>query len=97
MKVQQKAEERINISKEEPTPFLAAVAELAKSRGFEVAEVKDGILKLNLEGKFAAMVDESGSMGYHPYNEVFDIMGEVSKLRKSIPIEEPEQGMQMNM
>ena len=43
------------------------------------------------------MVDESGAMAYHPYDEVFDIMQEVSELRKSIPLEDTGQGMQMNM
>lgn len=43
------------------------------------------------------MVDETGAINYHPHNEVFDIMHEVSELRKSIPLEDTGQGMQMNM
>ena len=49
-------------------------------------------MNLNLIGGFAAAVDETGAMNYHPYKEVFDMMDEVAKLR-----EEPEEGMQMNM
>lgn len=59
--------------------------------------VKDGALTLTLKGEFAVMVDESGAINYHPYDEVFDIMQEVSELRKSIPLEDAAQGMQMNM
>jgi len=54
-------------------------------------------LTLTLKGEFAVMIDESGAMAYHPYDEAFDIMQEVSELRKSIPLEESRQGMQMNM
>lgn len=85
------------ISTEGMTPFLSAVAELAKSKGFEIKGVRDGALTLTLRSEFAVMVDESGALNYHPYNEVFNIMDEVSELRKSIPMEETEQGMQMNM
>lgn len=53
--------------KEEMSPFFSAVAELAGSRGFEVAGVKGGALNLNLNGEFAAIVDETGAMNYHPY------------------------------
>lgn len=52
------------------SPFFSAVAELAVSRGFEVAGVNEGALTLNLNGEFAAMVDETGAMNYHPYKEV---------------------------
>ncbi len=83
--------------KEEMSPFFMAVAELAENRGFEVEYVKGGALHLNLNGEFAAAVDETGAMSYHPYKEVFDMMDEVAKLRGEIPGEEPEEGMQMNM
>lgn len=53
--------------KEERSPFFSAVAELAGSRGFEVAGVNEGALTLNLNGEFAAMVDETGAMNYHPW------------------------------
>ena len=79
------------------TPFFSAVAELAKDKGFKMQGVKDGALTLTLKGEFAVMVDESGAINYHPYDEVFDIMQEVSELRKSIPLEDTAQGMQMNM
>ena len=59
--------------------------------------VQGGALTLTLKGEFAVVVDESGAMAYHPYDEVFDIMQEVSELRKSIPLEDTAQGMQMNM
>lgn len=82
-------------SKKEMSPFLSAVAELAGSRGFEVADVNEGALTLN--GEFAAMVDETGAMNYHPYKEVFDMMDEVLKMRAEIPYDNPEEGMQLNM
>jgi hypothetical protein len=71
--------------KEEMSPFFSAVAELAESRGFEVAGVKGGALNLNLNGEFASAVDETGAMNYHPYKEVFDMMDEVLKIREEIP------------
>ena len=71
--------------KEEMSPFFLAVAELAENRGFEVDGVKGGALHLNLNGEFAAAVDETGAMSYHPYKEVFDMMDEVAKLREEIP------------
>ena len=83
--------------KEEMSPFFMAVAELAENRGFEVGGVKGGALHLNLNGEFAAAVDETGAMSYYPYKEVFDMMDEVAKLREEIPGEEPEEGMQLNM
>ncbi|MDE6943497.1 MAG: hypothetical protein K2P66_03640 [Lachnospiraceae bacterium] len=83
--------------KEEMSPFFFAVAELAVSRGFEVADVNEGALSLNLNGEFAVMVDKTGAMNYHPYKEVFDMMDEVAKLWEEIPGEEREEGMQMNM
>lgn len=83
--------------KEEMSSFFFAVAELAVSRGFEVADVNEGTLTLNLNGEFAAMVDETGAMNYHPYKEVFDMMDEVLKIRAEIPYDNPEEGMQLNM
>ena len=85
------------ISTEGMTPFFAAVAELAKSKGFKIKGAQGGALTLTLKSEFAVMIDESGAMAYHPYDEVFDIMQEVSELRKSIPLEDTGQGMQMNM
>ena len=41
-------------------------------------------MNLNLIGGFAAAVDETGAMNYHPYKEVFDMMDEVAKLREEI-------------
>lgn len=43
------------------------------------------------------MIDESGAMNYHPLDEIYDIMIDVQRLRKSIQIEETKNGMQMNM
>ena len=83
--------------KEEMSPFFSAVAELAVSRGFEVADVNKGVLTLNLNGEFAAMVDETGAMNYHPYKAVFDMMDEVLKIRAEIPYDNPGEGMQLNM
>lgn len=85
------------ISMEGMTPFFSAVAELAKSKGFKIKGAQGGALTLTLKEEFAVMVDESGAINYHPYDEVFDIMQEVSELRKSIPLEDTAQGMQMNM
>ena len=67
------------------------------SRGFEVADVNEGALSLNLNGEFAVMVDKTGAMNYHPYKEVFDMMDEVLKIRAEIPYDNPEEGMQLNM
>jgi hypothetical protein len=93
----QKWKEVADRLKEEMSPFFSAVAELAVSRGFEVADVNEGALTLNLNGEFAAMVDETGAMNYHPYKEVFDMMDEVLKIRAEIPDDNPEEGMQLNM
>ena len=54
-------------------------------------------MNLNSNGEFAAEVDETGAMNYHPYKEVFDMMDEVAKLCEEIPGEEPEEGMKLNM
>lgn len=83
--------------KEEMIPFFSVVAELAGSRGVEVAGAKGGALNLNLNGEFAAAVDETGVMNYHPYKEVFDMMDEVLKIQTEIPCDNPEEGMQLNM
>ena len=72
--------------------FKKLVNDAAKMKG-----VQGGALTLTLKSEFAVMIDESGAMAYHPYDEVFDIMQEVSELRKSIPLEDTGQGMQMNM
>lgn len=85
------------ISTEGMSPFFAAVVELAKSKGFKMEGVQGGALTLTLKCEFAVMVDESGAVNYHPYDEVFDIIQEVSELRKSIPFEGTGLGMQMNM
>ena len=85
------------ISTEGVTPFFSAVTELASSKGFKMKGVQDGALTLTIKGEFAVVVDEMGAINYHPYNEEIDIAQEVSELRKSIPMEEIEQGMQMNM
>lgn len=78
------------------TPFLTEVAAWAKQRGFEVEKTKMGVL-MYLKGKFVAMVDESGMMGYHPFDEAFELLDEVKKIRNRIPKEDMNQGMQMNM
>ncbi len=59
------------ISTEGMTSFFSAVAELAKSKGFKMKGVQGGALTLTLKGEFAVVVDESGAMAYHPYDEVF--------------------------
>ena len=95
------SEDRQPVEEEIPTegmtPFFAAVTELAKSKGFKMKGVQGGALTLTVKGEFAVIVDESGAISYHPYDEVFDIMQGVSELRKSIPFEGTGQGMQMNM
>ena len=85
------------ISMEGMTPFFYAVAELARNKGFKMKGMQGGALTLTLKGEFAVVVDESGAISYNPYDEVFDIMDEVSELRKSIPPEDTGQGMRMNM
>jgi len=78
------------------TPFLTEVAAWAKQKGFEIENTRNEV-RIYLEGKFVAMVDESGMMGYHPFNEVFDLLDEVTKIKKSISEEEMKTEMQMNM
>ena len=75
---------------------LRDVRKIYKMGEVEIAAA-DGINFTVGKGEFAVVVDESGAMAYHPYDEVFDIMQEVSELRKSIPLEDTAQGMQMNM
>lgn len=65
-------------------------------KGFALDD-DEGALTLNLNGEFAAMVDETGAMNYHPYKEVFDMMDEVLKIWAEIPYDNPEEGMQLNM
>lgn len=81
----------------EMSEFFSAVSEIAIKKGFETEVKGDGLLYLNLNGKFVAVLDESGTMSYHPYDEIFEIMDEVNQLRKSISAKKIEEGMQMNM
>ena len=78
------------------TPFLTEVAAWAKHRGFEVEQAKT-VIQIYSKGKFVAMVDESGMMGYHPFDEAFELLDELKKIRNRIPKEDMNQGMQMNM
>lgn len=64
--------------------FFEEVSRLAAAHGFEDKGVEHGLLQLHLNGKLAAQVDESGSMLYHPYKEVFDLMDEVTEARDRI-------------
>lgn len=64
--------------------FFEEVSRLAQAKGFEDKGVEHGLLQLYLEGKLAAQVDESGSMLYTPYKEVFDLMEEVNEARQRI-------------
>ena len=81
----------------EMSEFFSAVSEIAIKKGFETEVKGDGLLYLNLNGKFVAVLDESGTMSYHPYDEIFEIMDEVNQLRKSISAKKIEEGIQMNM
>lgn len=64
--------------------FFEEVSRLAEARGFEDKGVERGLLQLYLKGKLAARVDESGSMLYTPYKEVFDLMNDVNDARERI-------------
>nr|WP_290100889.1 DUF4259 domain-containing protein [Enterocloster clostridioformis] len=64
--------------------FFEEVSKLAEARGFEDKGVEHGLLQLYLEGKLAAQVDESGSMLYTPYKEVFGLMEDVNEARQRI-------------
>lgn len=64
--------------------FFEEVSRLAAAHGFEDKGVEHGLLQLHLNGELAAQVDESGSMLYHPYKEVFDLMDEVTEARDRI-------------
>lgn len=80
---------------EELTSFLSEVVAWAEQKGFEVEKTKAGIL-IYSKGQFVAMVDESGTMGYHPFDEAFTLLDELKKIRNRIPKEDMNQGMQMN-
>lgn len=64
--------------------FFEEVSKIATAKGFEDKGVEHGLLQLHLNGELAAEVDESGSMLYHPYREVFDIMDDISAARERI-------------
>lgn len=64
--------------------FFEEVSRLAAAHGFEDKGVEHGLLQLHLNGDLAAQVDESGAMLYHPYKEVFDLMGEINEARGQI-------------
>lgn len=72
--------------------FFEEVSKLATARGLEDKGVEHGLLQLHLHGKLAAQVDESGSMLYHPYKEVFDLMDDVSNARDRISEVQYEKG-----
>ena len=52
----------------EMSEFFSAVSEIAIKKGFETEVKGDGLLYLNMNGKFVAVLDESGAMSYHPYD-----------------------------
>lgn len=58
--------------------FFEEVSKLAETRGFEDKGVEHGLLQLHLNGELAAQVDESGSMLYTPYKEVFALMDDIN-------------------
>ena len=58
----------------EESRFFKDISTVAEKMGFEVKGVKNGLLQLYLEGSRVAQVDESGSLLYHPYPEVFKLM-----------------------
>ena len=64
--------------------FFEEVSRLAEAKGFEDKGVEHGLLQLYLKGKLAAQVDESGSMLYTPYKEVFDLMDDVNDARQRL-------------
>ena len=78
------------------TPFLTEVVAWAKHKGFEVEQAKTEI-QIYSNGKFVAMVDEAGVMGYHPFDETFYLLDEIKNIRNKIPKENMNQGMQMKM
>ena len=78
------------------TPFLTEVAAWAKQKGFEIENTRNG-LQIYLEEQFVAMVDESGMMGYHPFNEAFELLDEVTRIKNRMSEEGMEPEIQMNM
>ena len=68
--------------------FFSEVISWAMHKGFEIEKADGEVLFLNLRGRFAAMVDESGVLAYHPFDEAHDILDEITKIRKSIPKED---------
>lgn len=67
------------------TPFLKEVAAWAKQRGFEVEQTKT-VIQIYSKGKFVAMVDETGMMGYHPFDEAFELLDELKVTVQAAPI-----------
>lgn len=66
--------------------FFSEIISWAIHRGLEVEKADSDVLFLNWRGRFVAMVDESGVLAYH--HEDYDILDEITKIRKSIPKED---------
>lgn len=65
--------------------FFEEVTRIAIENGLEDGGVKNGLLCLLVNGEPAAKVDESGSVLYTPYEEVFSILGKIEEARRRIP------------
>ena len=79
----------------EESRFFKDISTVAKKMGFEVKGVKNGLLQLYLEGSRVAQVDESGSLLYHPYPEVFKLMDAIAAWKGREENLQMQDGLQM--
>lgn len=75
--------------------FFKDISTIAEKMGFEVKGVKNGLLQLYLEGSRVVQVDESGSLLYHPYPEVFKLMDEIEAWKGREENLQMQDGIQM--
>lgn len=79
----------------EESRFFKDISAVAEKMGFEVKGVKNGLLQLYLEGSRVAQVDESGSLLYHPYPEVFKLMDAIEAWKGREENLQMQDGLQM--
>lgn len=79
----------------EESRFFKDISTVAEKMGFEVKGVKNGLLQLYLEGSRVAQVDESGSLLYHPYPEVFKLMDAIEAWKGREENLQMQDGLQM--
>ena len=80
---------------QQPSETREDISTVAEKMGFEVKGVKNGLLQLYLEGSRVAQVDESGSLLYHPYPEVFKLMDAIEAWKGREENLQMQDGLQM--